>query len=94
MKYLIGWTLIAQQCWSNGGWTVSKFVLEADIERAQIYLTLKAEDPVKHIQKLVGKRVTKAELKQLYPRVKHEIWVNQILPALKRKEIDRLRQTV
>lgn len=74
---------------------VAKFVLEADIERAQIYLdSLKAEDPVKHMQKLVGKNVTKAELKKLYPRVKHEIWVNQILPALKRKEIDRLCQTV
>ncbi len=74
---------------------VAKYVLNADIERARIYLqSLQVADPVKHIEKYVGKQVTKAELKSLYPRVKHEIWVNQILPELKKKEIDRLRDSL
>ena len=74
---------------------VATFVLQADIERARIYLeSLKVSDPVKHIEKYVGKTVTKAELKHLYPRINHEIWVNQILPQLKKKEIERLRNTL
>ncbi len=74
---------------------VAKFVLQADIERAQIYLeSLKVADPVKHIEKYVGKTVTKAELRHLYPRVDHNIWINQILPQLKRKEIERLKETL
>ncbi len=74
---------------------VAKYVLEADIERAQIYLqSLQTSDPVKHIEKYVGKTVTKTELKQLYPRVGHEIWLNQILPELKRKEIQRLKESI
>ena len=74
---------------------VAQYVLQADIDRAQIYLdSLQVADPVKHIKKYVGKTVTKTELKQLYPRVKHEIWVNQILPELKKKEIQRLKQSI
>lgn len=71
---------------------VAQYVLQADIERARIYLqSLETSNAVKHIEKYVGTTVTKTELKQLYPRVKHEIWVNQILPELKKKEIERLR---
>lgn len=71
---------------------VAKYVHQADVERARIYLeSLKVADPVKHIEKYVGKTITKAELKHLYPRVQHDIWVNQILPELKKKEIERLR---
>lgn len=74
---------------------VAKYVLEADIKRAETILaSLKIIDPVKHIEKYVGKTVTKSELKVLYPRVEHDIWVNQVLPELKRQEIQRLKKSL
>lgn len=71
---------------------VSRYVLDADIERARVYLEgLKAREPVKHVTGLLGtQKVYKKHLKVLYPKLHHEVWVEQVLPDLRKKELERL----
>lgn len=71
---------------------VAKYILEADIERAEIALaSLKVRQPDKYVQQLLNTtKIKKKHLKILYPKVQHDIWVNNILPELRKKEIDRL----
>ncbi len=71
---------------------VSRYVLDADIERARVYLeSLKVREPVKHVTGLLGtQKVYKKHLKVLYPKLHHDVWVEQVLPALRKKELERL----
>ena len=71
---------------------VSRYVLDADIERARVYLEgLRAREPVKYVTGLLGtQKVYKKHLKVLYPKLHHDVWVEQVLPALRKKELERL----
>ena len=75
---------------------VAKHVWEADIARAQMYLNqLRSTQPLAHVTKILGtSNVYKRHLKQLYPRVSHNVWVNVVIPELERKEINRLSAKV
>ena len=71
---------------------VSRYVLDADMERARVYLEgLRAREPVKYVIGLLGtQKVYKRHLKVLYPKLHHDVWVEQVLPALRKKELERL----
>ena len=74
---------------------VAKYVHAADVQRAKSYWeTLKLTQPVDHVTKIVGtKNVYKRHLKEMYPRVQPDVWCNNILPDLKRAEINRLKSS-
>jgi len=72
---------------------VAKHLHKADIGRAQVYLeTLQMTEPVEHIINQLGtNKVYRKQLKQLYARVSPDVWVQKIIPELKRAEIRRLQ---
>ena len=71
---------------------IAKKLLEEEVTEATARLTmLKAEDPVQHFKRIVkSKTITKKILKNIYPKIPHRIWINDILPHLRKRELAKL----
>ena len=72
---------------------IAKKLLEEEVTEATARLTmLKAENPVQHFKRIVkSKTITKKELKKIYAMIPHRVWINDILPHLRKKELQKLQ---
>ena len=72
---------------------IAKKILEEEITETKARLSmLSSENPVSHLERIVKtKTITKKELKKVYAMVPHRVWINEILPELRRKEIEKLQ---
>ena len=75
---------------------VAKHIWTADIQSAKNYVTqLQVRDPVDHVHLLLNtKKATKSHLKNLYGRLSHDKWRDEVLPELQRAELKRLNKVV
>lgn len=71
---------------------IAKKLLEEEVTEATARLTmLKAENPVQHLKRILKtKEITKKGLKRIYAMIPHRIWINDILPHLRRQQMVKL----
>ena len=72
---------------------IAHYIHHQAIENAQSALqSLQRQKPKHYLKTIVGKTVSKAELRELQHYLPESTWKNLIIPELKRREIQRLQQ--